>query len=266
MNNSKDNHKYKLSVGALFKNEAHCLKEWIEHYRFHMVSHFYLIDDSSTDNSLEVLEPYIKMGLVTIFNGNNWPYYSCREPDMYNNFIFPLIHETKWLLMCDLDEFMWSQESLHLTYILDQCEHLGQIQVDNTIFGSNGYIDQPKSLVSSFTKRSTRPTIAAGLGNRKYFINTSYKFTSLNIHHATFEDKNDEKNNFLLLDAPYFILNHYNCQSLEFWKNVKCTRGDGDNYRVITEEDFKVLDINEITDMDLFEQNKGVCFQINGHF
>ena len=47
---------------------------------------------------------------------------------------------------------------------------------------------------------------------------------------------------------------------------MKCTRGDGDNYRVITEEDFKVLDINEITDMDLFEQNKGVCFQINGHF
>lgn len=246
--------KYKLSVGALFKNESHCIKEWIEHYRHHNVSHFYLIDDSSTDNSVEILDSYIKMGIVTLFNGNNWPYYLGRQRDMYNQFIFPLIHETKWLLICDLDEFMWTNQSLHLTYMLDQCENLAQIQVEQTLFGSNGHIEQPKSLVASFTKRAQRPT----LGNRKYFINTSFKFTSLNIHHATFEDIEYEKNKFICLGSPYFILNHYNCQSLDFWKNVKCTRGDGDNFRVRCENDFKELDINEFVDTELYEQNKDI--------
>ena len=83
--------KYKLSVGAVFKNESHSIKEWIDHYLHHNVSHFYLIDDSSTDNSVEILNPYIKMGIVTLFNGNNWPYYTGRQKDMYNQFIFPLI-------------------------------------------------------------------------------------------------------------------------------------------------------------------------------
>ena len=246
--------KYKLSVGALFKNEAHSIKEWIEHYIHHGVSHFYLINDSSTDNSVDILVPYIQKGLVTLFDSNNWSYYVGRQRDMYNKFIFPLICKTEWLLICDLDEYMWSQESLNLTNILDKCNHLGQIQVEQTLFGSNGHITQPKYLVPSFTKRGSRPTE----GNRKYFINTKFKFTSLNIHHATFEDKNDEKNNFILLTAPYFILNHYNCQSFEFWKKIKCTRGDGDNYRVRTENDFKKLNINDNNDMELYEQNKGI--------
>ena len=51
---------YKLSVGALFKNEASILKEWIEHYLHHGVEHFYLINDNSTDNFLDVLQPYVE--------------------------------------------------------------------------------------------------------------------------------------------------------------------------------------------------------------
>ena len=41
---------YKLSVGTIFKNEEHIIKEWIEHYLYHGVEHFYLIDDNSDDN------------------------------------------------------------------------------------------------------------------------------------------------------------------------------------------------------------------------
>ena len=55
---------YKLSVGALFKNESHSIKEWIKHYLYHGVEHFYLIDDGSTDNYLEEIQEFIccKMG------------------------------------------------------------------------------------------------------------------------------------------------------------------------------------------------------------
>lgn len=49
-----------FTIGAIFKNESHILKEWIEHYFYHGVEHIYLINDNSTDNFLNILEPYIK--------------------------------------------------------------------------------------------------------------------------------------------------------------------------------------------------------------
>ena len=53
----------------------------------------------------------------------------------------------------------------------------------------------------------------------------------------------------------YFCFNHYNCQSREFWDNIKCKRGDSDNYLVRTPEMFDTVDINEVEDLGLYNQN-----------
>jgi len=245
---------FKLSIGAMFKNESHCIEEWIEHYLFHGADHFYLIDDQSTDNTLEIIKPYIDKGIVTLFSAV-WENYEGRQKDLYNHFIFPHLNETKWLLMVDLDEFVWSQYSINLNDILNQCNHMGQIQVENTIFGSNGHIQQPKSLVQGFTKRTAEQPTSSIHGNRKYFVNSSFHFSSLNVHHATFVDKNDELNNFKLLTLPWFAMNHYSCQSKDFWDNVKCKRGDNNNYKSRTPDDFKYYDLNEVEDRELYLQN-----------
>ena len=46
-----------FTIGAVFKNESHILKEWIEHYLYHGIEHIYLItkmgnqyDRSNGDN------------------------------------------------------------------------------------------------------------------------------------------------------------------------------------------------------------------------
>jgi len=244
---------YLLSVGCLFRNESHSIVEWLEHYIFHGVEHFYLINDASDDGFQRLLVPYMKRGLITLFNAK-WDRYVGRQRDMYNHYILPRLSQTKWLLMVDMDEYMWSPRSLNLNDILATCDKIGQIQVEHTLFGSAGYVDQPKFIVESFCRRSTG-IITKVPGNRKYFINTSFKFNSLNVHHATFVDKADEKNNFLLLDETYFRMNHYSCQSLEFWETVKCTRGDGDNWRRRTLDDFANLDINDVEDNELLQQN-----------
>lgn len=246
---------YKLSVFAIFKNESHCLKEWLEHYLYHGVDHFYLINDNSDDNFLEILEPYIEKNIITLFNTKS-TYYLGRQRNLYNEFVLPRIKESSWLLLVDLDEFVWSPISINLNDILKNVQpHIGQIQIEQSLFGSNNHITQPKTIVSSFTKRAETKG-----GNLKYFINSDYEFTSLNVHHATFLDKNHEKNNFIFLDSNYLVLNHYCCQSFEFWKHVKCTRGDADNYRIRTEEDFISYDKNEIEDLSLVEQNRNIIF------
>jgi len=47
-----------LSIVAVFKNEAHILKEWIDHYMNQGVDHFYLIDNGSTDDYKDTLQNF----------------------------------------------------------------------------------------------------------------------------------------------------------------------------------------------------------------
>lgn len=249
---------YKLSVGALFKNEENCIIEWIEHYLNHGVEHFYLINDHSNDNYLEKIQSYIDKNMVTLYHaGTEFYNYTGRQKDMYNKYILPHIKESQWLLIVDLDEFMWSPVNKDLNVMLSQCSKFGQIQVNHTLFGSNYYITQPDSIVKHFTKRSHSITTHIPNGNLKYFVNTTFEFTSLNVHHATFanDEYHNDMNVFINLGANYFRLNHYCCQSLVFWKNIKCTRGDSDNYRERKIEDFYSYDINEVEDCDLVNQD-----------
>ena len=70
---------YYLTVGAIFKNESHCLQEWIEHHLYHGVEHFYLINDESTDEFMKILQPYINKDIITLYNVKNHPKYPGKQ-------------------------------------------------------------------------------------------------------------------------------------------------------------------------------------------
>jgi hypothetical protein len=244
---------YTLSVGAIFKNESHCIKEWIEHYLFHGVDHFYLINDKSTDSSVEQLKEYIDRGIVDLFEVDH-PMYLGRQAHLYTVLILPHISETQWLLIVDLDEFMWSPMNVNMKSTLQYLSQYKQIQVSQTLFGSDGHDDQPRSIVAGFTKREQNPSFSKPF---KYFIKTDVQFTSLGVHGAKFEDSvMYEAKTFILINPEFFTLNHYNCQSKSYWKTVKMTRGDADNWKVRTMELFNELDLNEVEDTRLLEQNR----------
>jgi hypothetical protein len=244
-----------LSVGAMFKNEEAALGEWLDHYIHHGVQHFYLIDDKSTDESVSVVKPYIDRGYVSLFVVDH-PYYLGRQHDLYNKHILPNISETR-LLIVDLDEFMWSPRAIDLKEVLAQLDHVAQVQVTHTLFGSNGHDTRPTGgLVASYTRRARHcPTEVPG--NHKYFINsTRADVSSLGVHHAEFVRRDDAP--YYMMDASWFILNHYCCQSREFWRETKCTRGDADEYRVRTMADFEQYDLNDVEDIQLLEQNRRI--------
>lgn len=248
---------YRLSIGCVFRNESGSIVEWIEHYLLHGVEHFYLIDDGSDDGSCDLLLPYLKRGLITLFKGG-WGRYLGRQRAMYNEYILPVVQrkESAWLIMCDMDEYVWSPRNVDLRKLLNELTHIGQIQFEHTLFGSSGHEAQPASIVGGFTRRCAQmPT--NNPGNLKYIVNCEYNFNSLNIHHATFVDKEDEDKRFLLLN-DHFRMNHYSCQSQEFWNNVKCVRGDGDFWRNRTPEDFAAIDLNDVYDDTLLKQNQPV--------
>jgi hypothetical protein len=246
-----------LSVGAIFRNESDGIIEWIKHYLYRGVEHFYLINDNSNDDSVAKLQDFMDQGLITLYHSQE-PYYIGRQRNLYNRFILPHAQkkDTQWLLMVDLDEYVWSPLDIRMDRLLrNHCNILGQIQMRQHIYGSNGHIEQPESLVSHFTKRA-----AEYINCYKYFVNTNFEFRSLNIHHADFLDETykTDLNVFMIIDPNYLLFNHYSCQSMKFWEKIKCTRGDGDAYLQRDTARFYELDRNDIEDVRLWEQNKEI--------
>ena len=245
---------HELCIGAIFKNEELNMHEWLDHYPHHGVEHFYLIHDGSTDRSAEIIRPYADAGLATIYY-ENYPYYLGRQYNLYNKHVLPHFAETHWLLMVDLDELVWSPRSTDLRRVLRQLDHIAQKQVAYMLFGSNGHDADPEGgLVASYTRRAAARSHE--LANLKYFLNsTRANCSGLGLHTAVFTAKEGQDAPYYIMDETWFVLNHYRCQSREFWRNVKCTRGDADNYRGRTMEDFGASDFNDVEDVRLLEQN-----------
>lgn len=248
-----------FSVGAIFRNEAHCIEEWIEHYLHHGADHFYLIDDDSTDDSVALLMPYLDN--ITLYHSTEpQPHPLGFQRNSYNRYILPHVarRETQWILMCDLDEFAYSPLHGSIPEFLRQGSHLAQIQVRPTLFGSNGHDTQPSSLVQGFTWRTALAPSPSG--GYKYFVNSMCcSYESLNIHHATPSDPLYlEPQYFIIVDPPHIRLNHYICQSREFWIQVKCSRGDADGYLQRDMELFQHYDkdSNETEDTELASLNR----------
>lgn len=140
---TKHDHPHRLSILAIFQNEDRFLKEWIDYHRVVGVDHFYLFNNLSTDGYLEVLKPYLKAGIVELFD---WPYESAwgSEPDWtrvqsaaYRHGISAAHGQTQWLAIIDTDEFLVPIQNNSLTDWLKDYENCSGILVNWQVFGTS---------------------------------------------------------------------------------------------------------------------------------
>ena len=220
-----------FTIGAVFKNEAHIMKEWIDHYFYHGVNHIYLINDNSSDAFLEILQPYIDQKLVTLYNNTLVYERVGRQTILYNYFFQRHLRETKWFGIVDLDEFMYSPQEIDIKNILKNYENEKQLQINWVHFGSSGHIKQPDNVVQNFVYRGQYNSKTNGPNGRynsyKSIVNTSINNTA---HFEVHSHGNESKNISFNEKEPKLLLNHYAIQSLEFWENIKMTRGDVNKY------------------------------------
>jgi hypothetical protein len=221
-----------LSVGAVFKNEAHILKEWLDFYITQGVSHFYLIDNGSTDDYEKVLSNYSN---VTLHKDSS--------PGVQIDLIIKYIYhsecknETEWLALIDLDEFMYSPLKIKLVDVLKlhfPNDHL--IWSPWKIFGTSGCIDNPPSVIKSNLYR-----MPVRNAQGKCLIRTdNWNDDKLDPHFASTTPNtirissgevypmSEKKNTSIEETLPLhkIVINHYQFQSLQFYRDVKCTRGE----------------------------------------
>jgi len=102
--------KYFLTLATCIKNEARYLDEWLCYYIYQGVEHFYLNNDGSTDETEEILNPYIEQGYVTLYQ--NLRKQGILQQDFYNNIIESKKYEAIWCCFFDADEFVQGDKKL----------------------------------------------------------------------------------------------------------------------------------------------------------
>jgi hypothetical protein len=137
-----DEKKYKLAVCAVFQNENFFMQEWLEFHKLMGVEHFYLYDNNSTDNSLEILKPYIESGIVDLFEwpvetNNEHEYLHLLQLPVYNHALQIAKHEASWIAFIDLDEFLFPVVHQDLITFLQDHQQRAGLAVNWQLYGTS---------------------------------------------------------------------------------------------------------------------------------
>ncbi len=142
---------YYLAVCAIAKNEGPYFKEWIEWHRKQGVEKFYIYDNESTDNTKEVLEPYIRDGVV------EYCYWPGKKQQLatYDDCFERHRLETRWLAVIDLDEFIVPIKDRSIPDFLHRMEAFSVVEINWLCYGSGGAKKkEPGDVMERFKRHS----------------------------------------------------------------------------------------------------------------
>lgn len=136
-----------LAVVMIFQNDAPYLKEWIEYHKMLGVERFYLYNHRSTDGYKDVLDPYVKKGIVKPINWNKknldaedigtWNATQCQA--YMHALMKARADNVKWLAVIDSDEFLVPRQTDSLIDFLQNYEddNIACLNVNWVMFGTS---------------------------------------------------------------------------------------------------------------------------------
>lgn len=134
-----------LAASAIYRDEAPYLAEWIEFHRLVGFERFYLYDNRSEDNHLEVLAPYVDEGLVVL---HDWDVpYVPGQKQAYAHSLATYGDEARWIAFFDIDEFLFSPTHRPVSEVLTEYEQWPGVVVNTPRMGPSGRRTKPDGLV-----------------------------------------------------------------------------------------------------------------------
>ena len=144
--------KCKLSICAIMKNEAPYIIEWLEFHKIVGVERFYLYNNNSTDNTLEIVDSYVQSGEVIL---HDWPATTGQQMSAYQHSLSAYQTESEWIAFIDMDEYLFPTDKEDLKEVLKEFDGVPGVAVNMLYFGSSGHKARPDGLqIEHFTKRS----------------------------------------------------------------------------------------------------------------
>lgn len=232
------NYKYNVSICAIFKDEADYMKQWIEFHRLVGVEHFYLYNNKSSDNYLEILKPYIDEGIVSL---KDWPMPQSQMA-AYEDFMSTNAKETRWVGFIDLDEYVIPNKVDTIYDFLINFNNRPSVVIYWKYFGTSGryYRDVNGLLIEDFTVSwskyenigkfffNTKYEYSPNYRRNKYMHSTWAKYKGIHLPPVNIFDRVCSLgfNSVPSADMPIQI-NHYVIKSYQEYKQKKSKRGGG---------------------------------------
>lgn len=149
---SEEKVEHKLAICAIFKDEVPRLKEWIDyHHEVMGVNLFYLYNNESQDNFREVLEPYIKDGLVELIGWESTKEHGVFGIDDFQHVPYQIgayrdclkkraMKKAEWVAIIDIDEYIVPADGVESFYTLlreEKKKKTGSIRIYWKVFGTS---------------------------------------------------------------------------------------------------------------------------------
>jgi hypothetical protein len=145
--------RYRLVIGAIFRDEARFLDEWVAFHHARGVEHFYLYDNGSSDDVRSALAPWLARGVVTLIS---WP----RRPGQkgaYRDCVRRCRSTARWLAFIDIDEFLFSPVETDLRTVLQRFDRQPAVFVYGHMYGASGHDRRPPGPVTqAYVRRAAR--------------------------------------------------------------------------------------------------------------
>ncbi len=225
-----------LSIVSIAKNEGPYIKEWIEYHKLVGVERFYFYDNESTDNTREVLEPYIQDGTVIY----NYIKGKCLQVPAYIDAIVKYKNQTRWMAIIDLDEYIVPTEKDNIPDFLKDYEKYPAVGLNWVMFDSNGHKTKPISeggLVTANYTRVMKNYDCRTNCHIKSIVDPKKVIAIYNPHYAEYEKNQYAVNeNFEVIYGVFtnshssqkIRINHYHSKSKEEYIQ-KTQRGNADS-------------------------------------
>ena len=210
-----------IAIGCVFKNEASWLKEWIEYHLLIGVDHFYLYNNCSDDDYLNILLPYIEKGVVELFDFYKPDFSNFDQLYLYDDLLKFSREKTKWLAIIDTDEFINPIIDKNLNDFLKKYETAASIYITWQCFGTSGVKNlQPEELlIEKLIFRAPD-----GNGKSEAWGKSIYQtHRTLSIDNAHWGSHSPEEYIYRPSTAEIKV-NHYFVRTEDFLYNVKLER------------------------------------------
>ncbi len=229
----------KLAICTIQRDRGPWLREWFAFHYLVGVRKFYFFAHKCTDDTagqIAELQQHFDISAFQMADDVATPQLAAYQYT-YENFS----HEFDWVGFVDGDEFLFPVEGGDIRDVLEDYSYrkLSALAVYWACFGSSGHITEPAGLITeNFRMRppldfaDNRHIKSLVLGRQPLsfkVLNNSHLFRT---HHGTFDEQGRVVTAGLTEHAPShqrLRINHYCCQSREFFRQFKQGSGAPDS-------------------------------------
>ena len=134
------------------------MREWLEFQRLMGVEQVYLYDNGSTDNSAEIVAPFVKERFVTLIPWATFDEEVSPQRLAYAHALYNFGPDFRWMAFIDLDEFLFPVEAPDLVSVLRCYEDCPSVCVPWFMFGFSAHdTPVPGLVIENYTQRAPFP-------------------------------------------------------------------------------------------------------------